>query len=156
MKDKTQFEFKDFESTIKKPKKYMRLTDNMMQSKAWLDLSCFSIALYVSIKAKFNFTNADDLEYTYKEGYKLMAKATFTKSLDELIDHGFIYVVRQGTLNKECSIFGLSKEWQYFGTTAFSVKSRVKRIKKIVVKSDRCSRSNVTVMKPKKTKIENV
>lgn len=137
MDKKGSYDFKLFESKEKKPKKYLRLADNMMNSKAWLKLSCFAIALYVTIKAKYNFTNENDLSFTYQEGYKLMAKATFTKALDELIDYGFIYIVRQGTLNKECTIFGLSSEWRFYDTSAFEVKHRVKRIKKIVVGSNR-------------------
>lgn len=129
MKDRAQFEFKPFESTIKKPKHYIRLTDNMMQSPAWKELKSNAMVLYINIKAKYNFTNSNNLEYTYKEGIKLMDKKTFTKSLDQLIEHGFIHIVRQGVL-KECSIYGLSNEWQYYGTIAFNVKPRTKRVNK--------------------------
>ena len=129
MKDKTQYEFKPCESTSKKPKKYLRITNNMMESKAWEGLTCHAMALYIHIKAKYNFTNDDNLSFTYVEGKKLMDKKTFTKAIDKLIESGFIYIVRQGLL-KECSIYGLSKEWQYFGTTAFDIKPRVKRMSK--------------------------
>ena len=129
MKDKTQYEFKPCESVSKKPKKYLRLTNNMMESKAWESLSCHAIVVYINIKSKYNFTNDDNLSFTYAEGTKLMDKKTFTKAMDNLIDSGFIYIVRQGLL-KQCSIYGLSKEWQYFGTSAFSIKPRVKRMSK--------------------------
>ena len=126
MKDKTQYEFKPFESKSKKSNNYLRLTDDMMKSTAWQGLSCHAIALYVSIKIKYNFTNENNLSFTYEEGKKLMDKKTVTKTLDELIAHGFIHIVRQGYL-KECSIYGLSSEWQYYGTQAFKVIPRIKR-----------------------------
>ena len=128
MRDKSQYDFKPCESTSKKPKKYLRLTDNMMNSKAWGELSCYAITLYLNIKLKYNFTNENNLSFTYTEGEKIMSKKTFTKAMDNLINNGFIYIVKQGVLN-ECSIYGLCKEWQYFGTNAFDVKPRVKRVK---------------------------
>ena len=133
-KDKQQYEFKLFESASKKPKHYLRLTDNMMDSKAWKALSCQAIVVYLNIKKKYNFTNENDLSFTYKEGLELMNKRTFTRAMDNLIENGFIYIVRQGLL-KQCSIYGLSKEWQYYGTNAFAIKPRVKRMSK--VKSDK-------------------
>lgn len=129
MKDKTQYDFKPCESSTKKPKKYMRLTGNMMESSAWKALSCHAIVAYIHIKIKYNFTNEDNISFTYKEGAELMDKKTFTKAIDKLIDTGFIYIVRQGVL-KECSIYGLSKEWQNYGTDSFDVKPRTRRVNK--------------------------
>lgn len=129
MKYKTQYDFKPFESESKKPKHYIRITDNMMDSKAWKGLSCQAIVIYMNIKKKYNFTNENNLSFTYKEGLEIMNKRTFTKAMDNLIDNGFIHIVRQGLL-KQCSIYGLSDEWQYFGTNAFKVISRVKRMNK--------------------------
>lgn len=129
MKDKSQYDFKPHESTVKKCKRYLRITNNMMESKAWENLTCHAMALFMHIKIKYNFTNDDNISFTYVEGKKLMDKKTFTKAIDKLIDNGFIYIVKQGLL-KECSIYGFSKEWQYYDTTAFKVKSRVKRMSK--------------------------
>jgi len=125
--NKEQFDFKPFESTCIKPKHYLRIADNMMASKAWIDISCFAKVAYLYMKDKFNFTNEDDISLTYKEvkELKLMDKARYTKSLDELIEHGFIRIKRQGILNV-CTKFELINEWQYFDTNALKVKSRVK------------------------------
>lgn len=128
-KSKTQYDFRPSESTCTKPKRYLRLTDNMINSNAYQDLSCYAIAVYVAFKNKYNFTNEDNISLTYKEGQKLMGRTRFTKTLDELIEHGFIYIVRQGLLNK-CTIYGLSDGWQYFDTKALEVKHRAKRIVK--------------------------
>jgi len=128
-KDKSQYEFKLFESTTKKPKHYVRITDNQMESKAFKALTCYGKVLYLYMKKKYNFTNENNISFTYKEGAELMNKKTFTKSMDNLIDNGLIYIVRQGLL-KQCSIYGLSKEWQYYDTNAFEIKPRVKRMKK--------------------------
>lgn len=129
MRDKTQYDFKSYESISKKPKKYLRLTDNMMKSKAWEALTCHAIVVYINIKLKYNFTNENNLSFTYSEGKKLMDKTTFTKALDNLIENGFIKIVRQGVL-KECSIYGLCEQWQYFNTPAFKIIPRIKRTRK--------------------------
>lgn len=137
-KTKIDYEFRAFESGKKKGR-HLRLAEDMRESKAWKDLNYKQIAVYVEMKAKYNGTNEDDISFTYVEAKEClkMDKTTFTKSIDSLIEHGFIYIVRQGGLNKQCTIYGLSGEWRYFGTSAFKVKKKRvarKSTKKFVLK----------------------
>lgn len=124
---RTKYEFKSFESRSKNTKRYCRITKDMQESPAWLDLSPFAITVYLMLKTKYNLGNADNLSLTYKEGLKHMCQTRFTKSVDELIDHGFIYLVRQAWTSRECNLYGLSAEWQKWGTEEFKVISRSKR-----------------------------
>ena len=126
-KSKAEYELKPFESKTKKGK-HIRIADDMMSSKAWEDLSVYARALYMEFKRKYNGVNEDDISFTYEEGKKIMSKNTFIKALDELIEHGFIYIIRPGGLNKQCTIYGFSNEWQYYGTNAFKVDKRIKGI----------------------------
>lgn len=107
--------------------KHLRITNFMMESAAWKDLTIHSIALYVHIKAKFNYSNEDNISFTYAEGERLMNKRTFTKSIDQLIDLGFIKIVRQGWTTREPNIYGFSDQWQRYGLEELKISSRSKR-----------------------------
>ena len=125
-KDKRTYEFESFESNTKTGK-YVRLANDMQDSAAWEDLSCFAIRVYLLIKKKYNKNNADDISLTYKEAKKYMNDRTFTKSIDELIEHGLIKIVRQSWTSRECNIYGLSEGWKKYGTPAFECTPRKKR-----------------------------
>lgn len=119
----------DFESHSKKGK-HLRLTDNMMESPAWQQLSVYAEHVYVRMKKKFNYRNVDDVSLTYKEGTQKMGKDRYTSALDELIDHGFIKIMDGGWTVQKATIFGFSDQWKHYGTDKFSVISRPKRYKK--------------------------
>lgn len=123
---KKDFEFKPFES-MTKTAKYLRITNNMMESKAWNQLSCYAMVIYLHIKSKYNHNNADNISLTYSEAGKLMNKRTFTKAIDELINHGFIELLEQNWTARRPNIYGLSSMWQHYGTSCFKVKQRQKR-----------------------------
>lgn len=123
--------FKPFEKEPIPDNSHIRITLNMMRSRAWKELTAHSKELYGEMKAKYNGSNENDISFTYAEGELLMNKKTFTKSLDQLIDLGFIKVVRQSWTTRECSIYGFHTMWQYYGTHKFEVKSRLKRSKKL-------------------------
>lgn len=125
-KRKELFEFRPFES-VNKHDKHLRITNSMMESKAWVSLSTHSMILYIYMKKKYNFNNADDISFTYKEGKELMSKAVFTKSLDQLIECGLIDVVEQNWSSRKCNIYGFSARWHKYGTSDFVEHSRIKR-----------------------------
>ncbi|MHB1325774.1 MAG: hypothetical protein ACYC0L_06145 [Thermoleophilia bacterium] len=55
-----------------------------------------------------------------------MSKATFTKSLDKLIEVGFIDLVEHWRHAKKPTIFGLSARWHDYGTDRFKERKRPK------------------------------
>ncbi|PKM82558.1 MAG: hypothetical protein CVU89_03395 [Firmicutes bacterium HGW-Firmicutes-14] len=123
---KEQWQFKTFESRTKTAK-HLRITNNMIESPAWQNLSCYAITVYVHMKAKYNFSNQDDISMTYEEAKKLMAKATFSKAIDELIETGFIQLIRQSWTARQPNIYSFSEMWQQYGTDNFKIQKRRKR-----------------------------
>ncbi|WP_236575988.1 hypothetical protein, partial [Paenibacillus sp. USDA918EY] len=82
------------------------------------------------MKAKFNYDNENDISFTYAEGEQLMTEQTFSKSLDQLNDLGFIKVVQSGWTTRTATIYGFSDMWKYYGTDKFNVTPRPKRKQK--------------------------
>ena len=68
---------------------------------------------------KCNGHNDDNLSLTYNEMKAALAPATLRKCLTELVEKGFIDLVRQGGLQKQCNIFGKSDRWKDFGKESF-------------------------------------
>ena len=125
---KKDYGFKPFEKNVRSADNHhVRITRNMMESKAWKELTVHSRVLYMEMKAKYNGTNDNDISYTYTEGTELMSKLTFTKSMDQLIELGFIKIVSQGWNVREPNIYGFHDMWLHYGTKAFEVKPRSKR-----------------------------
>ncbi|MFC5531021.1 hypothetical protein [Cohnella yongneupensis] len=122
------YSFKPFELSPGKRHNHARITYDMMDSKAWNQLSIYAIGLYLAMKKKFNGGNEHDISFTYAEGQKLMAKKTFTKALDQLIEVGLIDLNYQGRYVREPNIYGFSCRWQQYGTDSFVAKQRRKRV----------------------------
>ncbi len=148
--------FKSFESITANARHY-RITVNMVDSKAWKDLDIYARDLYHYMKAKFNFTNENNISCTYTEGTTLMCKANFNKAIDSLILHGFIKIIENGRTQRKPNIYGFSDLWQRYPD--INIIPRKKRNKEETEKSYRpkgkkeilarsklaqCTRSNIT------------
>ena len=59
-----------------------------------------------------------------------MNQRTFYKSIDKLIELGFVKVIRNGYAAKICNIYGFSDMWKVYGTKGFEVKEEFKRLSK--------------------------
>lgn len=100
---------------------FVRLFHELIDSKAWQELSCYARTVYIEIHRKYNGRNNSNLFYTYREAGKLMHKSTFTKALRELVDHGLIDIIRSGGLYRKSNIFGLSDRWKFYGQENFKI-----------------------------------
>jgi DNA-binding transcriptional ArsR family regulator len=110
----------------KKSPPFFRVWHELIDSKAWKELSCHARAVYIEIGRKYNGGNNGNLSYTYREARNLMHKSTFTKALRELVNHGLIDIIRSGGLYRKCNIFGLSDRWKLYGQENFKLgKSKV-------------------------------
>ena len=109
---------------------YARITKSMVNSLAWQELNCYEQVLYINLKLKYNGKpgSEKDISFTYKEGEKLMSKRVFTRSLDRLIEKGFIDLIRHMPYSASCNIYGFSDRWHDYGTPNFKEKSRPKRM----------------------------
>ena len=94
-----------------KPKKPFKTIEGV-GTELWMRLSRNAVYVLDRFYAKFNGYNRDDLSLTYPEMKNKMSGRLFTISLWELIGFGFIDIVRQGRLERECSIYRLSNQWR--------------------------------------------
>lgn len=98
---------------------FVQLPYAMIRSQAWGNLSGNAVKVYLRLRLKFNGSNPHDLSLTYNEMKGILSPATTRKCFIELVETGFIDLVRQGGLHKQCNIFGLSSRWQRYGTQEF-------------------------------------
>ena len=103
----------------KKKRHFVALDFDLLESKSWRELKPHACLAYVYIKKKFNGKNSDNLSYTYGEASKIMQRNTYSKVINQLVDHGLIDVVRSGGLYNRCNIFALSERWRKYGTEDF-------------------------------------
>lgn len=94
-----------------RPKKPFKTIEGV-GTKPWMRLSRNAVYVLDRLYAKFNGYNRDDLSLTYKEMLEKMSKRLFTTALWELMGFGFIDRVREGRLERECSIYRLSNRWR--------------------------------------------
>jgi len=100
---------------------FVKLLNELIDSKAWQELSCYARTVYIEIHRKYNGSNNGNLSYTYREARKIMSSKRFTKALKELVSNGLIDIVRSGGLYKKPNIFGLSDRWKFYGQENFKI-----------------------------------
>lgn len=103
----------------RKSKPFVQIFNELLKSEAYKELSHASFRAYVHIKAKYNGSNGDNLSFTYKEASKIMNVHTFSKAIGQLVELGFIDIVRSGHLYNTCNIFALSDRWKQYGMENF-------------------------------------
>lgn len=117
---------------------------DMLDSKAWEELTANDIQLYLLMLKKYKRqeskngiaygSNKDNISMTEKDhtdeygnlikGYlNYMTGRTYRKSLDHLIELGFIKLIKSGYATRECNIYGFNDMWQKYGTKEFDIKS---------------------------------
>lgn len=118
--------------------RFMPIYFDMVTSDAWQDLSGNAIKLYLYmlskykvkyVKSQVDYCNKHDISIIRSEYSKFMAKNTFEKCIDELIDHGFIKVVEYKHMggSRKVIIYGFNDMWQKYGTKSFLIKEEWKR-----------------------------
>lgn len=114
-----------------KPSNFLALYWAMIDSKAWEELTAHEIQLYIYMKRKYQRkvskgtvyeTNKDNISIPVSEWRKLMHQRTFYKSIDRLIELGFIKLVENNKHIKKCNIYGFNDMWAKYGTKDFEIK----------------------------------
>ncbi len=79
-------------------------------------------------KKEWTISNNGQIEYTYSEGGKKgIPRATFMRTLDNLIDKGLIDITHSGSGTKgDKSTYAISERWKRWGKDDFIKKSRSK------------------------------
>ena len=131
--------FYDFES-LHKNGAFTKISNDMIKSKAWKQLSLRQHGLYLHLKSKFTKyknqdTNVNDITIPKKEALTLYGDLkTLRKDIDILIAFGFIRQIKSGWNTWTSNIYGFSDKWRLFGTDKFSIPETDKRYqpKKII------------------------
>lgn len=133
---------------------FVALHWDMMDSPAWGKLSANDIQLYLLFRRKHkpdfeynkpNGSNSNNLTMPkvgrdtgrdntgrYKDislrGYgQYMTQAAFDKSIDNLIELGFIRVIKSQQHIRKPTIYGFSEMWKYYGTDIFRITNNDRR-----------------------------
>jgi hypothetical protein len=126
---------------------FIALYFDMIDSKAWQELTAHDIQLYIYLRRKYTrkvtngqiwdsnkdnisapeFTTIDKNGKEHKGYTEFMTKRTFWKSMDHLIDLGFIRLIENRYATRQCNIYGFSDMWQKYGTKDFYIKPEYRR-----------------------------
>lgn len=106
---------------------YSYIEHNIINSEAWKGLKAHTKWLYFEFKLRWYGDNTRRIIFPYNEAKNIMAIATFIKGRKQLVERGFIDIVRRGGLEKQSMIYGLSKRWKKYGTEDF-IKADLKDI----------------------------
>ena len=112
-KQKKQKQFRNFESSsfstdFKEP--YISLTKSMLTNEKWLSLNYSSQLIYVYMKMWAY--GRQEFKFSYSLALNIVkSKTTFKKSIDELVDKGFIEIIRISRTPGIGTIYKLSNKW---------------------------------------------
>lgn len=102
---------------------FVKLDNEITDSKPFQELTIHAKWLFVEFKKRYNGKNKYNISFTQTESKEIMAISTFNKSRNQLIEKGFIDLIRRGGLWQQCSIFALSERWRKYGTPEFEKKN---------------------------------
>jgi hypothetical protein len=117
----------------KRSEKFVRLSLELIKSKAYLTLTPSAARMLIQFLAKpgeaFGIPLSDPQSYqatfnfTYTDAGKLRcSRSTFLAVIEALVEHGFLDPVKRGGVyngRKVSSVFRLSQRWKAFGTSGF-------------------------------------
>ena len=117
------------------------LDGELIISKAWISLRTAAPQIYCLFLSrlrkqptgkgknkKWTPTNKRELIFPYREAEDRfgISQPRFTRAIDELIENGFLDIVKAGIgVAREATVYGLSERWRKYGTPEFEQKSRV-------------------------------
>ncbi len=112
---------------------FTKISNDMIKSKAWKEISLRQQGLYLHLKTKFTKyknqdTNANDISIPKKEAETLYGDLkTFRKDIDILIEKGFIKQIKSGWNTRSANIYGFSDRWKLYGSDTFIIPESDKR-----------------------------
>ena len=92
-------------------------------------------------RESWRIKNNGNIVFTYRMAAKelKMPGTTFMRTIDRLIEHGFIDVAYSGSgqKNGDCSLYSISDRWEHFGTDNFKENPRPKDTREIGFKHNK-------------------
>lgn len=93
---------------------YVKLDNSMTNAAAWTSLSDKAIWVYIELRKQFKSKEGGNshLVLPYSKVAWRMNKRTFIAKIQELIDYGFIKLVKKGGLMKNPNVYATSERWK--------------------------------------------
>lgn len=93
---------------------YVKLDNSMTESAAWTSLSFGAVWVYIELRKSFEYNKGGNshLVLPYSEVSWKMNARTFKSKKQELLDKGFIRVVKHGGLMNNPTVYALSSNWE--------------------------------------------
>ena len=86
-------------------------------------------------KEKWVITNNGEIEFPYREAVKMfnISDRTFTRTIDELIEKGFISIAEHGngTGGGRRTMYSIDERWKRWGKPDFEIKKREKAYREL-------------------------
>lgn len=97
----------------RKHEPFVKLTREMVKSKAWLNLKPAARCIYIEIKSRYNGINNGEISMSHREA-AIACRGSKSKSgehFDALVEHGFIKLNNKGHFrNKHASTWVITSE----------------------------------------------
>jgi hypothetical protein len=103
------------------------------ESAAWTKLSPHAVWVLMEFYRRFNGYNRSCLTLSYGDVQYKMAYGTFNKAIWELMGFGFIDVIKNGSLERNNSVYALSNRWKKLS----ELTSELARIEKLLTEIEK-------------------
>ena len=98
---------------------FVMLDGSLLESEAWQDLPPTAMIAYIYLKKqKKNRDCNEHIKLPYNDPDNIFSKQTFSRSIKELVHHGFIEIEQKGGLMKRPNIYRLSNNWEAWKSDA--------------------------------------
>ncbi|MGA2466863.1 MAG: hypothetical protein ABSH06_21260 [Thermodesulfobacteriota bacterium] len=105
--------------------RFVALHWEIIDSKAWENLTNASRVALIHLKRKIVKPNPGEISLSYQEMEKIMHRHTFATALKQLEQMGFITKEQRGGLYRRRNWFRLSEEWRKYGQPSSAKNSTV-------------------------------
>ena len=116
---------------------FVMLPDYMTNSETWRRLSFKAVWVYIEMKKKFFGNNQNNLSLTYREVKWKLASASFSMAIQELVEYGFIKIVRPGGLFRSPTLYGLEKRWEHVSKNPETLAEIEEKLRKLKARRQR-------------------
>ena len=97
---------------------FTAIPDRIMRSKEWGELRPATQSVYLHLKSRWMEKNSrgryntsvKELKFSYRNMNSKMCKEAFYGAIKELVENGFIGIVKQGKFNNKSAVYSLLKE----------------------------------------------
>ncbi len=95
--------------------KFVPVPTDMLESKAWENLTNAARVAYIHIFKKFFFNYKKPVSTTYNEMERFMTRYTYASAIRQLEENGFIEKTQKGGIFRRRNYFTASEGWRQTG-----------------------------------------